>query len=133
MQDWVNAEIEKEIEFANGLFDDLRERKQNPDITESENDAYISDRVNGYSGALIGIYNYAKMTAEKDRPGKWIYGDTVDHCETCEELNDGIHPLSWYLENDYIPRQRGSATLECGGWRCDCSIVDPESGEQLIP
>src|SRR5512139_2491485 len=33
LQDWVNSEIEKEIDFADGLFTDLRERKIDPEIT----------------------------------------------------------------------------------------------------
>lgn len=129
LQSWVNDRIDREIAFIDDLFRQLRQMRQAGEPTAD----FITARAQGYTASLQGIYNYAKMAAMEDRPGKWIYGDTVQHCATCAGLHDEVHPLSYYLDNDLIPQQRGSLTLECGGWECDCSIVDPETGEQLIP
>jgi hypothetical protein len=35
------------------------------------------------------------------------------------------------LDKGYIPQQPGSETLACGGWNCDCQIVD-DDGERLL-
>jgi hypothetical protein len=131
LQSWTNGEIEKEIGYIDELFAQLRDLRKTG-ATDEQN-SFMADKAEGYAGALIGIYNYAKMQAAPDRDGKWFYGDTVEHCETCSSLEGQVHPLSWYIDNNYIPQMRGSETLECGGWRCLCTIRDPKTGEQLIP
>jgi len=81
----------------------------------------------------VGVYAEGKMMGEPNRDGKWELGATEKYCTTCASLNGKIHPLTWYLDNGYIPQEAGSGTLECGGWNCDCTIVDPKTGEQIIP
>lgn len=53
----------------------------------------------------------------------WRLGATEEHCETCAWLNGQRHRRRWFTERGYIPRQPGSETLECGGWRCDCELA----------
>jgi hypothetical protein len=130
LQSWVNGEIETEISNIDSLFTDLRDLRKNG--TADEQNAFIAAKAEGYAGALIGIYNYAKMQGKPEQEGEWVYGDT-DHCATCDELNGQVHPLAWFADNGYIPQQRGSGTLECGGWRCQCVIRDPKTKEQLVP
>ena len=53
----------------------------------------------------------------------WKLGKTEEHCETCAWLDGQRHRRKWFTDKGYIPRQPGSQTLECGGWRCDCELV----------
>lgn len=69
-------------------------------------------------------------SAKKNMMVTWRYGDT-DHCETCQSLNGKRRRLSWFTSRGYYPRQVGSETLECGGWRCQCKLVD-DSGKQVL-
>jgi len=130
LQTWVNGEIETEIGNIDSLFADLRELRKTG--TDDEQNAFIANKAEGYAGALIGIYNYAKMSAKPEQDGEWEFGDT-DHCDTCADLNGQVHPLNWFVDNGYIPQQRGSEALDCGGWNCQCVIRDPKTKEQLIP
>lgn len=52
----------------------------------------------------------------------WIFGDT-DHCTTCEQL-DGI--VAGALEWEALgvrPQSPPNGRLQCGGWKCKCSLV----------
>lgn len=126
---WVEQRASQEADFIDDLFSKLKDLRANS--TEDEQLNFAISRAEGYTATLAGVFEYGKMTALKDRPGKWELGETEKHCSTCADLNGQVHPLSWYLDNGYIPRQSGSQTLECGGWNCDCRIVDPKTGEQL--
>ncbi len=131
LSSWIDGQINNEMAFIDDLFAQLRELRK-AGIEEDIN-IFIEARTEGYVGALQGVYNYAKLAAAPDRDGQWAEGDTIEKCETCLGLDGQIHPLRWYKDNNYIPQQRGSETLDCGGWRCLCTIRDPKTGEQLIP
>jgi len=133
LQAWVNGQIDREVEFVADLFAQLRDLRRDPEKTDEDRGSFIDARADGYAGALIGIYNYAKMEAQKNQNGQWVLGNTEEHCGTCADLDGQIHPVQWFLDHGYIPGQRGSQTLDCGGWHCDCSIINPETGEQLVP
>lgn len=136
LQDWVNDKIDSETDFISDMFRDLKELRAEGDNDKLAN--FIQDRAQGYTASLEGVYLQGKAWAMGDRPGVWRYGDTVNHCESeggtmgCSELEGQVHPLNWYRENGYIPRQQGSKTLTCGGFKCDCRVEDPETGEQLL-
>jgi hypothetical protein len=130
LTEYVNQQVDAQFTFIDDVFAKLKELRKSG--TQDEQAAYIEGRADGYTASIQGIYSYAKIEAGGDRPGKWEYGDT-DHCETCADLNGQIHPLSWFVDNGFIPQQTGSPTLACGGWRCQCRIVDPETGDQLVP
>lgn len=129
LTEYINGRFERETEYIDDLWQQLRELRKTGDMDEIANQ--IKARADGYTATLEGVYNYAMMLGGKERPGKWVYGDT-DHCETCNDLNGQIHPLSWYIGNNFIPRQAGSQTLACRGFRCQCQVIDPETGEQLV-
>lgn len=70
------------------------------------------------------IENLAAMMAGGDKKGKWIYGDTVKHCDACSLYAWRVYRMSvwnkWLGPADQMPGGRG---LACGGYRCDCDIV----------
>lgn len=131
-QAWLNSRIEQEIQFADTLFTQLKALRDDQELTLAEKLEAAASHADGYTNTLTGVYANGKMMGEPERDGKWKYGDT-DHCSTCAGLNGQVHPLSWYLSRGYIPQEAGSSTLECHGYNCQCRIVDPKTGRQLIP
>ena len=79
-----------------------------------------------WAAGLWGEYNYFKMLS-KSGTGKlffWVLGNTEKHCATCKSLAAGAgHTIDWYIARDYIPGRNGAA-MECGGYWCDCTLVD---------
>jgi len=61
----------------------------------------------------------------------WKYGDT-EHCRTCLSLNGKRKRLSWFVDNGYIPQENDSETLDCGGWRCQCELVNDKK-DVILP
>jgi len=53
----------------------------------------------------------------------WRLGATEEHCGTCAAL-DGIvdYAVEWTGRNLH-PQGAPNASLECGGWRCDCQLL----------
>lgn len=73
-------------------------------------------------------YNNAMMLIESQNGGKmiWRLGGTEDHCETCAKL-DGIVAFAREWEASGIqPQNAPNNLLECGGWRCDCSLTQTD-------
>lgn len=132
-QNTINDHIAQEIQFVDALFTQLKALREDDEIGMDDKLASAQVHADGYSNTLVGIYAVGKMMGAPERDGRWEFGATEEHCDTCAELNGRVHPLSWYLDHGYIPQERGSSTLECGGWNCDCRIVDPKTGEQLVP
>jgi len=131
-QSWLDERIGTELLFSDPLFDDLKALRANSEIPLEDKLASAQAHAEAYTNTLTGVYAQGKMMGEPERDGEWEYGDT-DHCDTCAGLNGKVHPMSWYLDNGYIPQEAGSSTLDCGGWKCQCIIKDPKTGEQLIP
>jgi len=129
----INDHISQETQFVEALFVQLKALREDDEIGMDDKLASAQAHADRYAQTLVGVYALGKMMGAPERDGKWRLGATEQHCSTCAGLNGQVHPLSWYLENGYIPQERGSSTLECGGWNCDCTIVDPKTGEQLIP
>ncbi len=68
------------------------------------------------------VVNQATLvTAEPKDKLEWIYGDTV-HCSTCEALNGIVATAAEWAESGLHPQQPENPLLECGGWRCQCTL-----------
>jgi hypothetical protein len=52
----------------------------------------------------------------------WIFGDT-DHCSTCERLNGIVAWAEEWDEAGVVPQTPPNDNLECGGWRCACTLI----------
>lgn len=120
--DWLSSQVE----FVNSFAKDVDAARANKDERPK-----VVDRVALWVDSLRSLGDLGKAYALKNEKGTWIMGDT-EHCDTCLKLSKmKSHRVSWFVERGYIPRQNGSDTLECGGWKCDCSIVN-KRGEQLL-
>jgi len=68
------------------------------------------------------LYNQAVLlSADEKTKLEWVYGDT-DHCTTCEELNGMVAYAREWDEAGIHPQQPPNGLLECGGWKCQCSL-----------
>lgn len=138
-QEWLNGRISEELGYLDTLFIQLKALRADKETALEEKIEAAKAHAAGYANTLTGVYAHGKMLGEPERDGQWRLGATLEHCQTdggtmgCEQLNGQVHPLSWYLKRGYIPQEAGSDTLTCHGYHCDCEIVDPKTGERLIP
>lgn len=91
----------------------------------------ILARVELWVNSMQAIGGMGLMSAKKNQLGTWFLGGTIEHCRTCAGLHGKRHRLSWFSSRGLIPRQPGSATLECKGYLCQCFISDQE-GNRLV-
>lgn len=126
--DWFNARVAEEIGHIDLLFEHAKALRKEPDYDYF---TWITARATGYVSSVSAVYNAARMFAEKGKLLEWKLGNTEKHCVTCAKLNGTRHRASWYIANNYIPRQPG-ASMECGGYRCDCALLDRDGNEVTI-
>ena len=93
--------------------------------------AEATHRAEGYASNLDGIFNETKLRGSKNQTVTWVLGSAEKHCKTCASLDGKRHRISWFIERDYIPRKNGAA-MECGGYNCDCSLIDNQGNEYTI-
>jgi hypothetical protein len=127
-QDWLNARVEAELGYIKSMFQDLKSLRDQVWAKEAKvGDVkdFITARIEGYSSSLDGVNNSGRMWGMKNKMLTWNLGATEQHCATCAKLDGNAHKAKWYLARNYIPRQAGS-DMECGGYRCDCSLTDQE-------
>lgn len=125
---WARGELDAQFGFADSLFETLKALRKEGDFdAASEAEA----RADSWTMALDGFYNAIKMAGAGNAMLTWTLGDTETHCDTCQKLDGERHRASWFLSRGYTPRKPGSNT-ECGGYRCDCSLIDNEGNEFTI-
>lgn len=123
---WLGGAQTEELGHIDDLFSRL---KAEWDGIDPISEAFA--RADGYAATLDSVYSQAQMWGNKNQMLEWVLGATEVHCETCAELSGNKHKASWYLSRDYIPRKPG-ASMECGGYRCDCSLIDKNGDEVTI-
>lgn len=120
--------IENQISFVSGLGDAANESKADRKMQRAFN-----DRLDMWVDSMQTLGMTAKGFASANQMGQWKLGQTEKHCSTCSKLaNDSPHRVSWFLRKGYIPRENGSDTLACKGFRCDCGIFSVKTGERLL-
>ncbi len=124
--DWFNARLEQEFGNIASLFVQAKEiKKEGGDFF-----TWVNARADGYTSSVAGVYNVAVLFAKGNQMLTWNLGATEKHCDTCSKLSNGsAHRASWYIARNYYPRQPG-ASMECGGYNCDCYLTD-KAGKQV--
>lgn len=127
-QRYLDEWIKNQLTFVAALADAAAEAKGDRAMQRA-----FYPRVDMWADSMNTLGMTAKGFASADQMGQWKYGDTIKHCRVCERLANGSpHRISWFLKRGYIPRENGSDTLSCGGWKCQCSIVSVKTGERLL-
>lgn len=117
---WLQEKIQTELGHISDLFEQAKELrgKENYDFF-----SWVTARADGYRQTLNSIYAQAKMLAGRS-VYEWVLGATEKHCSTCKRLANGVfRKAKWYIERGYIPKMPG-ASMECGGYNCDCALVN---------
>jgi hypothetical protein len=127
IDDWIQGQLAHVAQFAADVV--AASKLKGDQRTAAEN--AIARRVDEWVAAFRALGTMALMSAKGDQMATWRYGET-DHCETCQGLHGKRRRLSWFLDNGYIPREPGSATLDCHGFFCQCGLYD-DKGRQLVP
>lgn len=123
VRDWIAEQVSHVNDFAAWLA------SGDPRNSEDKR-RQMAERVALWVQALDNLGALGRASAKANQMGVWRMGDT-EHCDTCRELNGARHRLKWFTSKGYIPREVGSATLDCGGYNCQCGIYS-ESGERLL-
>lgn len=123
---WLEARVNQEFGYVDMLFAEAKQLRKE----ESDFFAWATEKADGYTNALKGVYNVGKLMAKPNQLLTWKYGET-EHCDTCERLNGQRHKAAWYIARNYIPGKPGAA-MECGGYRCQCGLYDANGLEVTI-
>ena len=80
-----------------------------------------------WGAAILGIQAVGQLFRDDDPFWEWRVGPT-EHCSDCLRLNGQVHRGSEWLSSGWSPQ---SPSLECHGYRCQCSLAPsygPSSG-----
>ncbi len=61
-------------------------------------------------------------TGPQDARYVWRLGATEEHCTTCYSLDGVVATAEQWDASGFHPQQPPNDGLDCGGWRCDCSL-----------
>lgn len=121
----LSFEIGREQEFTNKFVNELFVSLMN--ARASGDPQQVEDVRNRFTNRLVlwqdklqGIYNLGVVSARGDQMMEWMLGPTEENCRSCVAAGGQVHRGSQWLEHGVMPQ---SKNLECGGWRCQCSLV----------
>jgi hypothetical protein len=119
-QDILDTYITNEYDYVDGFAADIvaasnEQQDWNPLLSRA---VIWANRYNDvYDVAVVKTGNQKLI---------WVYGDT-DHCDTCERLNGIVAWAEEWEESSVTPQSPPNQYLECGGWRCQCTLVPTTS------
>lgn len=89
--------------------------------------ASLFARVDLWAQRYKDAQNQARVMACGDRKLIWVLGATEEHCKTCLKLEGKVKRASQWDAAGIRPQNPPNAMLECGGWRCDCGLVQTDA------
>lgn len=113
--------IDNEAEYVYGLSSDILAARA-AEMTSEEFAAKFVGRIEIWAGRYPETQSRAKMHFGGKTRLIWQLGATEKHCVTCSQLNGIIAFAEEWEQSGVQPQAPPNAALECGGWRCDCSL-----------
>lgn len=111
--------VTDQYSFIEKFANDILKGKEN----ESGKDQFLS-RADLWANQYESVVNESQMiTADNKAKFEWVLGATEEHCGTCSRLNGIVAWAEEWEQAGYHPQRPPNGLLECGGWRCDCSLV----------
>lgn len=99
----------------------------------------VLSRVDMWASAVDVLGALARAKGRESTLVSWALGPTEQHCVNDGELHgcaalalNEPRPLSYYIDNDILPRRNGSRVLTCGGWKCLCCLKDAKTGKRVF-
>lgn len=113
-QSAFNAIVLAEREFILSLAEDIVNARMNNASIEQ-----FRQRADMWANRYNDVVNQARVHFGGRQYLEWVVGPT-EHCETCATLNGIVATADEWAASGWRPQGR---ELECGGWRCQCSLV----------
>jgi len=119
MRAQVDAFVIEEGNHVDELYRDVVDARMDGEPIEP-----LLARASLWSNRWNDMYNAATTTiaALYGENLMWEYGDT-EHCTTCLALNGIVAFASEWEQVDVHPQGPPNDRLECGGWKCQCSLT----------
>jgi hypothetical protein len=116
--DELEQMILDEYDFVDGLASDIVSAAGSDSGYES-----FRSRAEIWANRYNDAYNTAMMIIGEQYNNNmiWEYGDT-EHCDTCQRLNGIVMSAREWDELGVRPQDPPNDLLECGGWRCGCTL-----------
>ena len=118
----LQDKIENEREYILGLAGDIDQARADG-LTPAEFKQRFYSRVEMWANRYKETVNDAKLYFGSLEKYEWQLGATEQHCATCYRLNGVVATGEEWDESGLRPQNPPNERLECGGWKCDCSLV----------
>lgn len=111
--------ILSEYDHADGLYRDTVDAR----VDETPIDPLLG-RAALWAGRYTDAENEARRLIALENGDKleWVEGDTEEKCETCLALDGIVAYASTWDELGIKPQSPPNESLECGGWKCQCTL-----------
>ena len=125
MPDYLNEALQETI-LQQTNFDYIYQYYK--DIIDARTDGTSIDpllsRAGLWANRYSEAYGNAVLLINSNNGGRmiWKLGATEQHCSTCAGLNGIVAFAREWDELGVHPQGAPNDILECGGWRCDCSL-----------
>lgn len=118
----LNSIIDNEAQYVEGLAGDIMQARAD-EMAREQFDSQFGSRVDIWGNRYTETENRSKMHFGGKQRLEWVLGATEKHCTTCLALNGIIAFAEEWEESGVQPQAPPNPVLECGGWKCDCSLV----------
>lgn len=112
LQEIIDREEDQVLDFAQEIID-ARDAGTPPPTS----------RAALWANRYREVVNIAKTMASKDGKFEWVLGPT-EHCKSCLKLSGIVKRGSAWQKAGIFPQQAPNPNLECGGWNCQCELVE---------
>lgn len=116
----VESMILNQYDFVDQFYRDIVDARVDEEPIEP-----LLARVPLWANRWEEAYNTAILLITSNEGGnlEWQLGETEEHCETCSALNGIVARASEWEQLGVYPQSAPNEKLECGGWKCDCSLT----------
>lgn len=119
--DYLDNIIANEHEYVLGLAEEIEAARESGATLDEFRTQYRA-RIDMWSNRYNDVKNEAKLYFGGKTRLEWTLGATEEHCSTCARLNGIVAYAEEWAESGFQPQKPPNDMLECGGWRCDCSL-----------
>lgn len=113
----ISSEDDHVLDLAQAIEDAVNEKISLDDFRQQFKprvDLWVNRYNETVNAAVIYFGNKKKL--------EWVLGQTEEHCDSCASLA-GIVAYGYEWEQSGIkPQNPPNSMLDCGGWKCDCSL-----------
>lgn len=124
LREYADDMILAQFDYVDGFYRDIVDAR----IDETPIDPLLA-RCALWANRWNEAYDRATSLIVQAMGGKqvWKLGATERHCETCAALDGIVAYASEWDELGVHPQGAPNELLECGGWRCDCSLTQTDA------